>query len=181
MANWTRHVAAIGWAAAAPLIAAAQPAPAPEAVDAAPAEQVVLEADNVYEIASENSIVAEGNVEALYDGRILRADKLIYNKTTDKVRASGNVIGSATAGGLVGNYSSSSNVATDTGIQNSHASGNVEAPIYAGGLVGQFYSYGGIEDSYATGNVLGTGSTPRWPRAQGCASTAPWWVSARPA
>ena len=39
-----------------------------------------------------NSIVAEGNVEALYDGRILRADRLIYNRTTERVRATGNVV-----------------------------------------------------------------------------------------
>lgn len=72
-----------------PIVASAQ---AEEAAPAEQSEQVVLEADNVYEIQDENSIVAEGNVEALYQGRVLRADKLIYNRTTEKVRASGNVI-----------------------------------------------------------------------------------------
>lgn len=55
-------------------------------------EKVILEADLVYELSEENSIVAEGNVEALYQGRILRADRLIYNRTTDRVRATGNVV-----------------------------------------------------------------------------------------
>ena len=55
-------------------------------------ERVVLEADYVYEIRDENLLVAEGNVEALYQGRILRADKLTYNRNTDRVRANGNVV-----------------------------------------------------------------------------------------
>ena len=61
---------------------------------AAPAqdERVVLEADYVYEVRDENKLVAEGNVEALYQGRILRADKLVYDRTTDRVRASGNIV-----------------------------------------------------------------------------------------
>jgi LPS-assembly protein len=58
----------------------------------ASSQQVVLEADYVYELRDENSIVAEGNVEALYDGRILRADRLVYNRTTERVRATGNVV-----------------------------------------------------------------------------------------
>ncbi|KCZ51612.1 hypothetical protein HY3_01355 [Hyphomonas pacifica] len=55
-------------------------------------ERVVLEADYVYEIRDENKLVAEGNVEALYQGRILRADKLVYDRTTDRVRATGNIV-----------------------------------------------------------------------------------------
>ncbi len=55
-------------------------------------EQVVLIADNVYENRTDNSMVAEGNVEASYQGRILRADKVVYNRTTDKIRATGNVV-----------------------------------------------------------------------------------------
>jgi len=91
LAKWHHVAAALGMATALPLYAMAQE----NASDAATAEQderVVLEADYVYEIRDENSLVAEGNVEALYQGRVLRADRLIYNRDTDKVRAIGNVV-----------------------------------------------------------------------------------------
>ena len=68
------------------------PGASAEAATETPSESVILEADRVYEISGENSIVAEGNVEALYQGRTLRADKLVFNRTTEKVRAIGNVI-----------------------------------------------------------------------------------------
>ncbi len=89
MKNWSHFALLAGISALIPLLSTAQ---SDEAASAEQSEQVVLEADNVYEIQADNSIVAEGNVEALYQGRILRADKLIYNRTTEKVRASGNVI-----------------------------------------------------------------------------------------
>jgi LPS-assembly protein len=91
LANWYHYAAALALAATPSLGAMAQEdSQAPDT--STPSEQVVLEADYVYELREENSIVAEGNVEALYDGRILRADRLIYNRTTERVRASGNVV-----------------------------------------------------------------------------------------
>ncbi|MGA1341782.1 MAG: LPS-assembly protein LptD [Hyphomonas sp.] len=94
LSYWSQLAVLAGFSAVLPLSALAQGA-APEA--AAPAaqtgdERVILEADAVYELAGENSLVAEGNVEALYQGRTLRADRLVYNRTTEKVRATGNVI-----------------------------------------------------------------------------------------
>lgn len=87
MADWIRALAAISVATTAPIAyAAAQEAPVETE------ERVVLEADYVYEINDENTIVAEGNVEALYQGRVLRADRLTYNRNNDKVYASGNVV-----------------------------------------------------------------------------------------
>ncbi|MEM7663226.1 MAG: LPS assembly protein LptD [Pseudomonadota bacterium] len=56
-----------------------------------PTEQVVLEADTIAEEDDGNLVIATGSVEATYSGRILRADRLIYDKRTGKVRASGNV------------------------------------------------------------------------------------------
>ncbi|WP_321489783.1 LPS assembly protein LptD [uncultured Hyphomonas sp.] len=91
MANWYHYAAALALAATPTFGAMAEESTtAPDTT--APSEQVVLEADYVYELRDENSIVAEGNVEALYDGRILRADRLIYNRTTERVRATGNVV-----------------------------------------------------------------------------------------
>ncbi|MEM9668521.1 MAG: LPS assembly protein LptD [Pseudomonadota bacterium] len=55
------------------------------------AEQVVLEADSIAEEDDGNLIIATGSVEATYGSRILRADRLVYDKRTGKVRASGNV------------------------------------------------------------------------------------------
>lgn len=92
MAKWLHYAAALGSVAAAPLIAAAQQADIVATSQSESAQPVVLEADYVYENTNDNTIIAEGNVEALYEGRILRADRLIYDKATDKVRASGNVV-----------------------------------------------------------------------------------------
>ncbi len=58
----------------------------------AEAETVVLDADNIFVNEAENTVIAEGNVEAKYQGRVLRADRLTYNRNTDRVRATGNVI-----------------------------------------------------------------------------------------
>jgi LPS-assembly protein len=90
LANWYHYAAALALAASPSFGAVAQESSAPDAT--ASSQQVVLEADYVYELRDENSIVAEGNVEALYDGRILRADRLVYNRTTERVRATGNVV-----------------------------------------------------------------------------------------
>lgn len=54
--------------------------------------EVILVADNLFESERGDSIIAEGNVEATYEGRILQADRLIYNRATDQVRAIGNVV-----------------------------------------------------------------------------------------
>ena len=91
MANWYHYAAALALAAAPSLAAAAQEEDTSADVTTQK-QQVILEADYVYELRDENSIVAEGNVEALYDGRTLRADRLIYNRTTERVRATGNVV-----------------------------------------------------------------------------------------
>lgn len=60
--------------------------------DSTSSEQVVLDADDIYVDEADNTVIAEGNVQAVYQGRILRADRLIYDRDTDKVRASGNVV-----------------------------------------------------------------------------------------
>jgi len=94
LAFWSQYALLAGFSAVLPLAAQAQEAGSAEAAPVAEAadERVILEADTVYELAGENSIVAEGNVQALYQGRTLRADRLVYNRTTEKVRANGNVV-----------------------------------------------------------------------------------------
>jgi LPS-assembly protein len=70
-------------------VAAAQETPAEPVVEQ---PKVVLDADNIFVNEADNTVIAEGNVEAKYEGRILRADRLIYYRETDRVRAIGNVI-----------------------------------------------------------------------------------------
>lgn len=60
--------------------------------DATDQTEVVLIADSLFENERDNTIIADGNVEASYEGRTLRADRVIYDRTTDKVRAIGNVV-----------------------------------------------------------------------------------------
>ncbi|MEO0712968.1 MAG: LPS assembly protein LptD [Pseudomonadota bacterium] len=55
-------------------------------------EEVLLVADDVFENREDNTVTAQGNVEARYQGRVLRADRIVYNRTTEKVRATGNVV-----------------------------------------------------------------------------------------
>lgn len=92
MANWLLYAAALGLVSSGVLSAHAQEPSEVATPSDKLTEHVVLEADYIYELREENSVVAEGNVEALYEGRVLRADRIIYNKTTDRVRATGNVI-----------------------------------------------------------------------------------------
>jgi LPS-assembly protein len=54
--------------------------------------KVILDADNIYVNDTDNSVIAEGNVEAKYEGRVLRADRLIYDRNSDRIRATGNVV-----------------------------------------------------------------------------------------
>lgn len=54
--------------------------------------QVTLDADNIFVDEVNNTVIAEGRVEAKYEGRTMRADRLEYNRNTDKVRATGNVV-----------------------------------------------------------------------------------------
>ncbi len=70
-------------------IASAQDATVPASTEQ---PKVVLDADNIFVSEADNTVIAEGNVEAKYEGRILRADRLIYFRETDRVRAIGNVV-----------------------------------------------------------------------------------------
>jgi LPS-assembly protein len=65
---------------------------APDAQPVAGAtERVELTADTAYVLENENTVVAEGNVTARYQERVLTADRLTYNRDTGRVRARGNV------------------------------------------------------------------------------------------
>jgi LPS-assembly protein len=90
-----------GWAALAAMLAvSASPAalaqtPAPSQPVPAPAAQddpaVMLEADQIIDDEQARTITAEGDVQVRYQGRTMRADRLVYNLDTGVIRAVGNV------------------------------------------------------------------------------------------
>lgn len=84
MLRWTGLAAALVFAAP----SVAQEAPA----ESSNTDPVVVEADNIFQDEASNAVIAEGNVQAAYDGRLLKADKVIYNRETERVRAIGNVV-----------------------------------------------------------------------------------------
>ncbi len=72
--------------------AAAFACPALPALAQEEPEKVILEADDISEEEDSNIIIATGTVEASYGGRVLRADRIVYDRRTGKVRATGNVV-----------------------------------------------------------------------------------------
>src|SRR5262245_35221133 len=54
-------------------------------------EQVLLEADQVTDDEAARTITAEGNVQVRYQGRTMRADRLVYNLDSGVIQAIGNV------------------------------------------------------------------------------------------
>ena len=82
-------------------------------------ETVVLDADNIFVNEAENSVIAEGNVEAQYEGRILRADRLTYDRNTDRVRAAGNVV----IIDVDGSESYADEIETDSNLKDGYAIG----------------------------------------------------------
>ncbi len=60
------------------------------APNSAPAQLATLIADSV-RIEGEDSVTAEGNVEILYDGQRLLADRVHYDRTTDTIEIDGDV------------------------------------------------------------------------------------------
>ena len=81
--------------------------------------KVVLDADNIYVNEADNTVIAEGNVEAKYEGRVLRSDRLVYDRNTNRVRASGNVIILDTDG--TENFADE--IETDANLQDGYAIG----------------------------------------------------------
>ena len=51
--------------------------------------KMLVEANELVQNADENTVSANGNVRIYYDGRTLEADKVVYNKTTKRLFATG--------------------------------------------------------------------------------------------
>ena len=82
-----------------------------------------------------------------------------YNASIYRSYASGNVVGRARTGGLVGEFEDGSSFnSNESKIQDSYASGSVTSTGKAGALVGTLCS-GNVLNSYAVGSVTSTEST----------------------
>lgn len=96
MADRSAERSPFGWAAVAAALAvsvstaAIAQTPQP-AIPAEQAEGVLLEADQLTNDEATQTVTAEGDVQVRYQGRTLRADRLVYNLDTGVIRAIGNV------------------------------------------------------------------------------------------
>lgn len=91
-AQWAALAAALA-VSVAPAIARAQTQTPPEPVAAQAATQdlVVLEADELIDDQIAGTITAQGDVQVRYQGRTMRADRLVYHLETGAVEAVGDV------------------------------------------------------------------------------------------
>lgn len=69
---------------------AAASAPAAPGPAAAP-QRMVVEAHELVQNDNDNTVTARGNVQIYYKGRVLEADKVVYDRNTSRVRAMGHV------------------------------------------------------------------------------------------
>ena len=76
---------------AAPTLRGRIPSP-PPADDGLGAHDLMLEADTVAQDQPQNLVTATGHVQARYQGRTLRADKLVYNTVNGTAHASGHAV-----------------------------------------------------------------------------------------
>ncbi|MEP1142886.1 MAG: LPS assembly protein LptD [Henriciella sp.] len=126
--------------------------------------RVVLDADNIFVNEDENSVIAEGNVEASYEGRVLRADRLIYDRNTDRVRAIGNVVIIDDDGSE--NYADE--IETDSGLSDGYAIG-YSTRLPEGGVaiaesaVRSSDGYNALDKIvYTSCEICEEGDTPTW-------------------
>ncbi len=93
MTGWRSILATLLMAAAsAPALAQVSEKPSGAAGEEETEARVTLDADSVYVLQDEDLVVAEGNVRAEYQGRVMTAERLTYNRTSGSVRAQGNVV-----------------------------------------------------------------------------------------
>ena len=60
-----------------------------------------LIADQVTYDRETRILTASGNVEVLYQGRVLRADRIVYDEGKDQIRAEGDILLTDPAGGVL--------------------------------------------------------------------------------
>ena len=81
---------AVAWLALAPLIAAPAAAQTqPASTQAKPQDKLVIDADELVYDKDKNTVTAQGSVQLFYQGRVLQADKVIYERAAKRVYAEG--------------------------------------------------------------------------------------------
>ncbi len=98
MAERSTERGAFGWAALAAALAVsvspaalAQTQPAPPAPEAQQNDNVLLDADEIIDDQQAQTITAQGDVNVRYQGRTMRADRLVYDLNSGRITAIGNV------------------------------------------------------------------------------------------
>ena len=71
------------------LTAALRPAHAQDAAQGVPPQRMVVEAQELVQDNTKNTVTARGNVQVYYKGRTLEADRVIYDRNTSRVFAEG--------------------------------------------------------------------------------------------
>ena len=74
---------------AAPPLAAQAAAPRRQPAAGKPADKLVIDADELVYDQDKNTVSAVGSVQLFYQGRVLQADRVVYNRTTKRVYAEG--------------------------------------------------------------------------------------------
>jgi LPS-assembly protein len=83
---------ALLWSAGAYAQTAATPPPGTPSPDGLQRDELYMEADEVIRDEKAGVTTAIGNIEVRYNGRTLRADKMVYNDQTGVIRANGHVV-----------------------------------------------------------------------------------------
>lgn len=95
--SWPRLVvlgaAALAWAVlclSSEMIVEAAPAAPPAAAAAAkPPDKLIIDADELIYDKDKNTVTAQGSVQLFYQGRLLQADRVVFNRVTKRVYAEG--------------------------------------------------------------------------------------------
>ncbi len=93
--SWSRlaalGAAALAWAVlclSPAMVAAAAPA-TPVPATAKPPDKLVIDSDELIYDKDKNTVTAQGSVQLFYQGRLLQADRVVYNRVTKRVYAEG--------------------------------------------------------------------------------------------
>src|SRR6185295_8772863 len=89
--GWAALAAALAVTASSSAFAQTQTATVPAAGAEQAGDQVLLEADQLTDDETARTITAEGDVQVRYQGRTMRADRLVYDLNSGVIRAIGNV------------------------------------------------------------------------------------------
>ncbi|MFN3463018.1 MAG: hypothetical protein ACK4X1_02990, partial [Terricaulis sp.] len=87
--GWAALAAALAMTVSTTAMAQAQSTAPP--APTAQSENVLLEADEIINDEAAKTVTAQGDVQVRYQGRTMRADRLVYNLETGEIRAIGDV------------------------------------------------------------------------------------------